>query len=314
MGGPGNRMVVRRLAACFGVLALLATNACAAIAGIGDLPFPSDAGADDHTVVTPPVDGSDDKGEVQDASVPPDATAMADGSTADSSDGTTTSDDASDGSEDAPPPPPPTDGGPLLIQHNGSSSPFASGGTTLELDVPFNTPVRAHDTLIVAADFGSGETPTVTDSLGNVFNKAIGPSGSGGVQAAIWYALDAKGGSDTVHFTIPNASSGQIEGYVQEFAGIVATNALDSVSAGSGPQADPEPMDSGPVTTSAQGDLLFAFGVSGSVQPEGNFHECDTTNQNLTEYEVVGAPGTYDATALGGGDTWILLAAAFKTH
>jgi hypothetical protein len=170
----------------------------------------------------------------------------------------------------------------------------------------FALPVKAHDTIVVAADFDSLGTLQVTDSLGNAYQSALSPSTSA-IACSIAYALDVQGGMDTVHLQLSVPPQNFFEIYIHEYSGVAS---LDGASAQNGTALL---MESGYVTTSAPADLLFGFAVTGTAMAGSGFTARSTFNMNLTEDELTGPPGAYEATGTmvaGGG--WTMLTAAFR--
>jgi hypothetical protein len=196
------------------------------------------------------------------------------------------------------------------VQANAGQLSGSNTGGGLSLEVSLPRTVNAHDTLILAADFTSATAPAVSDTLGNTFKLAVGPAGSSGAYAAIWVAFDARAGSDVVTFTIPTATfSDYIEGYAHEYSGLVAQDGIDQRT-GTGTT-----ISGGPVSTSAAGDLLFAFIAAGGVTPGAGFEDRSLFNGNVTEDEIVGPAGSYSASATQqNADGWIILTAAFRVQ
>jgi hypothetical protein len=204
--------------------------------------------------------------------------------------------------------------GAVFIQTNATNA-LGSGSGPLSDDVPLVLPPGVGNTLIVAADYTNAALPQITDNNGNVFTLAVGPSGPifggtvGGTYGALWYATNVRSAAETVTIQIPSGTtSDYIEAYVTEYSGIIG---LDSVAAMTGTSVV---IDSGPLTTSSYGDLLFAFVATGTAEPAVGFTLRSSFLNNLTEDESLGAPGTADAiaTMVSGGE-WIIVAGAFRT-
>lgn len=90
---------------------------------------------------------------------------------------------------------------PIIIQKaNGVSS---SGSS---LAVAFSSPVAKGNTIVVAYGFGvnTGQTPTVTDSLGNVFIAATINNFTAGCTVGFMFGPVLQAGADTVTVTIAN--------------------------------------------------------------------------------------------------------------
>jgi hypothetical protein len=252
---------------------------------------PEDAGSP-----TPPPDASDGAGALVeapfDAAAPPPDT----GPIADGSDDSPSTPDVS-----THPDAPVTPGMINLVQQNATVG-LSDAGTTIA--ITFATPVTAHDTLVIGVDATSLGSVSATDSRGNTYTLAT-KTADGGQAAAILYALDVTGGSDTVTLTVGNNVDAEI--YAHEYSGI------GSFVGGSSMMGTGTAMSSGVVPNAAVGDLLFGYGVAGAVQAGAGFTTRLTLNANLTEDMIVQNPAMAQALASStGGFDWLCLAAAFR--
>jgi hypothetical protein len=252
---------------------------------------------------------------------------VSDGATLDESDGapdapdTTISDaDADAGARpdvapgDATPPDSSPEGGhtvtPAFVQlQDGGVSHTAS-----TFSLSFDNVVQAHDTLVVAVDYGISNTLdlTVTDSLGNLFQEA-GPTqvALAGTNCSIWYALDVLGGSDKVTVGT-SANTGFIELYIHEYSGISGLDVFKGQSANTGTGTL---MESGFGVTTAPNDLIFGFGVTGGANSGPTFKLRSSFNSNVTEDKIAATMGSYEATATTSTQTgYIMLMAAFLSQ
>jgi hypothetical protein len=167
----------------------------------------------------------------------------------------------------------------------------------------------------------SGETFTITDSLGNTYRPAVllnvtvdTPSGD---TLGIYYAENISGGANAV--TVSGSASATIRMGIMEYSGIVTTNSLDATAAAQGVSALP---NSGNAITSLGGDLVLGailsadpdtwtagagFSLAQSVPAAPNAKLID-------ESWVQTAAGLASANAiLGASDPWGAGMAAFKT-
>ena len=73
-------------------------------------------------------------------------------------------------------------------------------------------------------------------------------------------------------------------------------------------------MSSGPLTTTAAGDLLFAAGASTNVVTAAGsgWTTRSTASGDRTQDQPAAAPGTYSATATQNGTSWVMQAVAFR--
>jgi hypothetical protein len=188
----------------------------------------------------------------------------------------------------------------------GAFGPAASAILTLQ------AAVARGDAILVAMDFDSPSVPVVTDTLGSSFAiVASMPTGSTGMYLAV--AENVAGGKDAVTVTLATPPSINFEVYVHDYAGLASRGAFDVASASSGTQSGLDSMSAGPVMTSAPGELLFGYGLAGVAEAGTGFTMRLTVDHNITEDEIVGAPGLYNATAtMLMGTGWQMIAAAFR--
>jgi hypothetical protein len=177
-------------------------------------------------------------------------------------------------------------------------------------------------------------TMTVSDTAGNIWSLAAhqGDTSPGGgypvEQAQIWYALDAKAGSNTVTITVSECDPGAVTigTVLLEYSGVAPAGALDGIAGAIAATASNE-MDTGPLVTSGKGDLVvgvFAdncdMSAQGFIGPGPGYHAAllDHFFSGLVEdnppYSL--SPGTSHVIATlpsGMSDAcWIAVAAAFK--
>jgi chitodextrinase len=190
--------------------------------------------------------------------------------------------------------------------------------SSTSVNVAFPAAQRAGDLNVVAvAWYSSTSVRAITDSKGNTYALAIGPttSSSGGTQS-IYYAKNiaaAAAGANTVIVTFSGASA-YPDVRAVEYSGADPTNPLDVAVAGTGNTAT---TNSGSTTTSSASDLLFAAnyvdtGTTGAgtgftsrviTQPDGD----------IVEDRLATTPGSYSATApINPAGTWIMQMAAFR--
>jgi hypothetical protein len=152
---------------------------------------------------------------------------------------------------------------------------------------------------------------SLTDSAGNTYASAVGPTQSGGASAQVFYAGNIANGSDTVTAQFASAISARGALYVQEYSGLDATSPLDTAVAATGSSPT---MDSGMLAASSAGELLFAGGESNgrTRRPARGFKIRSRKYGNLTADEIGAAAGPYDATAGQTGSAWLMQLAAFK--
>jgi hypothetical protein len=166
---------------------------------------------------------------------------------------------------------------------------------------------------VVAVMWGdtTSTVSSVTDSKGNVYALALGPTKATGLTSAIYYAKNIAAGSNTVTVTF-NQPASFPNVNVMEYSGLSTTSPLDVASGatGSGTSAS-----SGSVTTTSANELIIGAG-----NPTSTFTAAGTGFSNriinsfggISEDKVVSSTGSYNATATLTSGTWVMQMVAFK--
>jgi hypothetical protein len=156
---------------------------------------------------------------------------------------------------------------------------------------------------------------SVTDSSGNTYTRAVGPTPGTGLQQAIYYAANIAGGSNTVTVKF-NEAANFVDVRVLEYSGAGTSNPVDgtAAAAGSGSLAN-----SGTATTTTANDLIFGAGTTGGVisGPGSGFtSRVITQDGDIAEDKPGTTAGSYSATApvtaYAGSSTWVMQMVAFK--
>src|SRR4029077_2591395 len=158
---------------------------------------------------------------------------------------------------------------------------------------------------------------SVTDSKGNVYTLAVGPTTNGGaVNQSIYYArgIVAAGASTntvTVRFTVA-AQYPDIR--ILEYTGLAQVNPIDVTAAATGTNAT---SDSGAVTTTNANDLLVGanYLFTSTSGPATGFTKRMITSPDgdIAEDRVVTTAGSYSASApLSSAGLWVMQMVAFK--
>jgi hypothetical protein len=205
-------------------------------------------------------------------------------------------------------------GGIADIQANYSSQTSATGAT-----VTFSNAQSAGDLNVVLIgwiDSGSNSPTSVTDSKGNTYRLAVGPTRySGGGSQSIYYAsgiVAASGGSNSVSVTM-NGLVSFLDVRVTEYRGISTVSPLDGAVGASGTTLS---LSSGSLSTLNANDLLVGgVYLVGGITAAGSGYTLrqTTTYGSILEDRGVTTAGTYAATATQGSATWwVTQLAAFK--
>jgi Protein of unknown function (DUF4038)/Putative collagen-binding domain of a collagenase len=196
---------------------------------------------------------------------------------------------------------------PAFIQ--ARSFQVTSGGS---VSVTFGKPNTA-GTLIVAYVVWDNSAPvSLTDSRGNTYVSAIGPTQDSGdtASAQIFYAQNIVGGTNTVTANFATAITARGVLYVHEYSGIDRVSPLVAAVAASGSSS----MDSGFLTVGSADALLFMGAASdGTVTRAGRGYRVRSHRYgNLTADKIAATAGSYNATATQNGNAWIMQLVAFK--
>lgn len=209
--------------------------------------------------------------------------------------------------------------GPLFVQGTSHSNGAGGGAGTTDTLV-FTGPNTAGNLSIVTATVsGSLGINSVTGSVNGAYTLAGNTGtwmGVGNFWCAIYYAWNIGAGTDSV--TINYQYWGNSDVTLQEYSGVVNTgNPLDP-SAFSVATATSTSLDSGAITTSASGDLLFGFAANQTTStftPGSGFTVRESPEPSLNQSldMVVGAAGAYHVLGtISSSITWGCMGAAFK--
>ena len=173
--------------------------------------------------------------------------------------------------------------------------------------------------VIVGWNDSTANVTSVTDSTGNVYSLAVGPTvRAGQASQAIYFAPNiaaaaANSNIVTVHFS---TAAVYPDVRVLEYSGLDPVSPLLAVTASSGSSAT---SSSGTLTVSVPNVLLVAGNIVASTTrgPGTGFTSRVITSPDgdIAEDRVVSAAGSYSATApLSSGGYWVMQMAAFKSQ
>ena len=197
-----------------------------------------------------------------------------------------------------------------FVQANGASIPAQTTNA-----VTFTSAQTAGDLNVAVVSWKSSTATvtSVTDSRGNTYALAVGPTTStGNTQQSIYYAkniVSAAAGANTVSATFSTAIASELR--VLEYSGINTTAPLDvtATATGTGTIAN-----SGNATTTNANDLLVgaAYMQINSVVGAG-YTQRLLVDGDMVEDRIVSATGSYSATvSQSSSGYWIMQLAAFK--
>jgi hypothetical protein len=189
------------------------------------------------------------------------------------------------------------------------------------VNVPFTSAQAAGDlnVIVVSWNDSTATVSAVTDSKGNTYSRAVGPTViSGSLSQSIYYAkniVSPTAGANTVTVTFSNAAACP-DIRILEYSGVDPDNPIDVTAASSGSSTT---SSSGTATTNNPADLIFGANIVATLTsgPGSSF-----TNRLLTapdgdiaEDRMVTASGSYSATApLSSSGPWIMQMVAFRAR
>ena len=152
---------------------------------------------------------------------------------------------------------PPSSAGIYFVQ-DASTNPASNS----QVGLTFPTQQTAGNLNVVAIGWAdnTATVTSVTDSRGNNYALAAGPTAGSGLTQAIYYAKNIAAGSNTVTVRF-NTSATEPELRIFEYAGLDTANPLDQSASATGSAVI---TDSGPATTTAPNELIFAANSLGA--------------------------------------------------
>jgi len=171
--------------------------------------------------------------------------------------------------------------------------------------------------VVVGWNDSTATVKSVTDTSGNTYTVAVGPTVvSGALSQSIYYAADiasAAAGANTVTVTFSTAAA-SADIRILEYSGVAPFSPVDVTAASTGTNAS---STSGSATTTNATDLIFGANVvvTSTKGPGSGFTErlLTTPDGDIAEDETETAAGSYSATApLTSSGHWIMQMVAFK--
>jgi len=189
------------------------------------------------------------------------------------------------------------------------------------VDVPFKSAQQQGDLNVVVVGWNDSTATvgTVTDSSGNAYQLAVGPTVySGTATQSIYYAasiVSAAANANTVTVTF-NGPAAAADIRILEYAGVSSSSPLDVTAAATGSNAS---ASSGTATTSNANDLIVGANltVTYTTAAGSGFTSRMITSPDgdIAEDRIVTATGSYAATApTSPAGPWIMQMAAFRRH
>ncbi len=169
------------------------------------------------------------------------------------------------------------------------------------------------DLNVVAVMWGDtiSAVSSVTDSKGNTYALAMGPTKVTGLTSAIYYAKNIASGSNTITVKF-NQTASYPNVNVLEYSGLDTANPLDvrAAATGSGTTAN-----SGSATTTSASELIVGAGNPTSVfTSAGSGFTSRIINAfgGISEDKIVSSAGSYNATATLTSGIWVMQMVTFR--
>jgi len=203
----------------------------------------------------------------------------------------------------------PAQAGVSFVQVN-SATPQSSPTT---VNVRYTSAQSAGDLNVVVVGWNdtTAQVQSVVDSVGNVYQLAVGPTvRAGSATQSIYYAANigaAAANANTVTVTF-NTGASYPDIRIAEYQGVATTNPVDVTAAATGSSSL---SDSGSVVTTNANDLLIG---ANTVQKHTTAAGLSYTSRVITspdgdilEDAVVAATGSYNATASTLPSSWYIM-------
>jgi len=208
-----------------------------------------------------------------------------------------------------------TQGAPLLSFVQSNFSAPQSTQTTVTVPYTLAQSLGNLNVVVVGWNSSSNQVQSVTDTRGNLYVLAVGPTVfSGFATQSIYYAaniLPASAGN--VVTVVFNAAVPYVDIRIAEYAGITSVNPIDAVAAA---QGNGTLGNSGAVTTTNPTDLIVGANIVASTTtgPGTSFTSrvLSVPDADILEDRVVATAGSYNATAPMSSGSWIMQMVAFK--
>ena len=185
--------------------------------------------------------------------------------------------------------------------------------------VTFTSAQTAGDLNVVAVGWNdsAATVSSVTDSKGNIYTRAVGPTVISGVLSqSIYYAKNiaaAAAGANIVTVAFSTAAA-YPDIRILEYSGADPSNPVDVTAASSGRGTS---SSSGAATTTNATDLIFGANIVTSITsgPGTGFTKrlLTSPDADIAEDEMVSATGSYTAIAPIHSGQWIMQMVAFRT-
>jgi chitodextrinase len=170
--------------------------------------------------------------------------------------------------------------------------------------------------VVVGWNDTSSQVQSVTDSSGNTYVRAVGPTVRSGLGTqSIYYAANiVAAGPGVNRVTVAfNQAARYVDVRIAEYSGIAASNPVDAVSGAAGSGTT---NSSGSVNTTYPTDLLVGANLVGTLTTRAGTSYTSriitSPDGDILEDRVVTATGSYSATATTTGGAYVMQMVAFR--
>jgi hypothetical protein len=204
-----------------------------------------------------------------------------------------------------------TGGGPITFVQVKSATP-QSNSASVAVTYPVAQTLGNLNIVAVGWNDTTSTVTGISDTRGNTYTLAIGPTTGTGLRQSIYYAKSIAAGANTVTVTFSQAAV-FVDVRILEYSGLDTVNPFDKAAGavGSGTAAS-----SGAVTTAAANELIFGAGMTLATftGPGTGFTTRIITSPDadIAEDRTVTATGSYSATAPNTTSNWVMQVATFQ--
>ncbi len=203
-----------------------------------------------------------------------------------------------------------TGGGPIAFLQVNAATPSAPSAS---VSVTYPLAQTAGNLNVVAVGWNdtTSTVSTISDTRGNTYTLAVGPTTGTGLRQSIYYAKNIAGGSNTVTVTFNQAAT-FVDVRVLEYSGLDTANPLDG--GGSGGHGYFGEQRCGEHYIGQRVDLRGGHDVKPLTGAGSGFITRIITDPDadIAEDRVVSNTGSYSATAPATSSKWVMQVATFR--
>ena len=189
--------------------------------------------------------------------------------------------------------------------------------TTASVPVAYTSAQTAGDLNVVIVGWNdtAATVQSVTDSAGNTYTLALGPTTGTGLSESIYYAKNIVGSNTNTVTVTFNQGATKPDVRILEYSGVATSNPLDVSTGASG---NSNIADSGFVTTNAANELIVGANMVHSnttIMAGAPFtpRVITSSDSDVAEDRLVNVPGSYHSWApLNASGNWVMQVVTFQ--